>query len=75
MSTISQCRLRQIEGRPWRRVEWLPTKEAVVGNTVTVDGVEVRGGKIYKDVSSYEVLTVYTPAMPEDLFKKQDKTK
>lgn len=55
------------------RVEWLPTKEAVVGNVVTVDGVLIRDGKVFKDTAQYEVEVVYKPAMPEDLFKKQDK--
>lgn len=75
MSTINQCRVRQTGPETWYRVEWLPTKDAVVGNSVTVDGVLVRGGKVFKDNAVYRVETVYLPAMPEDLFKKQEQKK
>lgn len=69
---INQCRVRQLGPEPWMRVEWLPARDARVGKTVTVDGVVIRDGKVFKDVADYEVMTVYTPAMPDDLFKKQE---
>lgn len=70
---INQCRVRQTGPETWMRVEWLPAREAKVGRVVTVDGVTIRDGKVFKDVAEYEVMVVYQPAMPDDLFKKQEK--
>lgn len=72
MSTINQCLVRQTGPETWMRVEWLPSKDARVGKRVTVDGVKIKDGKVFKDTAEYEVLIAHQPAMPEDLFKKQD---
>jgi hypothetical protein len=70
--SINQCLVREIGPVRWYRVEWLPSKEAVLGKHVTVDGILIRDGKVYKDTAKYEVVTVHQPAMPDDLFKKEE---
>lgn len=73
MNTINQCRVKEIGPVRWTRIEWLPAKEAKVGNIVKVDGVVIRDNQVFKDASDYEVVTVYDPALPDDIFKKQDR--
>lgn len=55
--------MQQTDTEAWNRVEWIPQDEAIVGDLVDLPIVKLR---IFRE---YEVLKVYHPPLPEEMFK------